>query len=152
MQDLTQGSIPAHIARFAAFIFFTMLFQTLYFLVDLYFVGRLGSAAVAAVSIAGNLMFLVMAVTTALGVGTTTLVSQAIGAKDQPGAELNAYWYMRNAKMFAKVGLFAKPGDRILVLVGAGHRYWLTHFAENVPGFISVDPTPYLRRAARASR
>jgi putative MATE family efflux protein len=87
MQDLTQGSIPAHIARFAAFIFATMLFQTLYFLVDLYFVGQLGSAAIAAVSIAGNLMFLVMAVTTALGVGTTTLVSQAIGAKDQPGAE-----------------------------------------------------------------
>ena len=87
MQDLTQGSIPAHIARFAAFIFATMLFQTLYFLVDLYFVGQVGTEAVAAVSIAGNLMFLVMAVTTALGVGTTTLVSQAIGAKDEAGAE-----------------------------------------------------------------
>jgi putative MATE family efflux protein len=87
MQDLTKGSIPAHIARFAAFIFATMLFQTLYFLVDLYFVGQVGTEAVAAVSIAGNLMFLVMAITTALGVGTTTLVSQAIGAKDQAGAE-----------------------------------------------------------------
>jgi putative MATE family efflux protein len=87
MQDLTQGSIPAHLARFAAFIFATMIFQTLYFLVDLYFVGQLGSEAVAAVSIAGNLMFLVMAITTALGVGTTTLVAHAVGAKDVPGAD-----------------------------------------------------------------
>src|SRR5688572_25819734 len=87
MQDLTQGSIPAHLARFAAFIFATMLFQTLYFLVDLYFVGQVGSTAVAAVSIAGNLMFLVMAVTTALGVGTTTLVAQAVGAKDLASAD-----------------------------------------------------------------
>jgi putative MATE family efflux protein len=87
MQDLTQGSIVGHVARYAAFIFATMLFQTLYFLVDLYFVGQVSASAVAAVSISGNLMFLVMAVTTALSVGTTTLVSQAVGAKDVPRAE-----------------------------------------------------------------
>jgi putative MATE family efflux protein len=87
MHDLTQGSIAGHVARYAAFIFATLLVQTLYFLVDLYFVGHVGSEAVAAVSIAGNLMFLVMALTTALGVGTTTLVSQAVGAKDVAGAE-----------------------------------------------------------------
>jgi putative MATE family efflux protein len=87
MHDLTQGSIAGHVARYAAFIFATLLVQTLYFLVDLYFVGHVGSEAVAAVSIAGNLMFLVMAATTALGVGTTTLVSQAVGAKDMAGAE-----------------------------------------------------------------
>ena len=87
MHDLTHGSVIGHVARYAAFIFATMLFQTLYFLVDLYFVGQVGAAAVAAVSISGNLMFLVMAMTTALGVGTTTLVSQAVGAKDMPRAE-----------------------------------------------------------------
>jgi putative MATE family efflux protein len=86
VHDLTTGSIPGHVARYAAFIFATMLFQTLYFLVDLYFVGQLGAEAVAAVSIAGNLMFLVMAITQALGVGTTTLVAQAVGAKDLPRA------------------------------------------------------------------
>src|SRR3546814_10146346 len=42
----------------------------------------------------------------------------------QPGAELNAYWYMRNAKMFAKLDLFAQPGDRVLVIVGSGHATW----------------------------
>lgn len=74
----------------------------------------------------------------------------AIGdGEDQPGAELNAYWYMRNAKMFAKIGLIAKPGEKVLVLVGSGHRYWLDHFADATPGFVSVDPRPYLARAIR---
>jgi putative MATE family efflux protein len=86
MHDLTQGSVAGHVARYSAFVFVTLLVQTLYFLVDLYFVGQVGSEAVAAVSIAGNLMFAVMAITTALGVGTTTLVAQAVGAKDVPRA------------------------------------------------------------------
>lgn len=73
----------------------------------------------------------------------------AVGdADDQPGAELNAYWYMRNAKMFSKIGLIAEPGDRLLVLVGSGHNYWLRHFADETPGFVNVDPRPYLQRAA----
>lgn len=73
-------------------------------------------------------------------------------ADDQVGAEFNSYWYMRNAKMFAKVGLVAEPGDRVLVIVGSGHRYWLTHFAELTPGFRLVDSRPWLQRAAAASR
>ena len=70
----------------------------------------------------------------------------------QPGAELNAYWYMRNAKIFAKLMTVAKPGDRILVVYGAGHSYWLRHFARTAPGFRNVDPSPYLQKAATASR
>jgi hypothetical protein len=67
---------------------------------------------------------------------------------NQAGAVLNAMWYMRNAKMFAKVGLIGKPGERVLVLVGSGHKYWLDHFATTTPGFSFVDPRPYLREAA----
>jgi putative MATE family efflux protein len=64
----------------------TMVFQTLYFLVDLYWVGRLGTDAVAAVGIAGNLTFIVLALTQMLGVGTTTVVSHAVGRKDHDQA------------------------------------------------------------------
>jgi putative MATE family efflux protein len=66
----------------------TMLFQTLYVLIDLYWVGSLGREAVAAVGVAGNLAFVVLAVTQMLGVGTTTLVSHAVGQKDRPRALL----------------------------------------------------------------
>ena len=55
MQDLTTGSITRHLLKTASFMLVTMIFQTLYFLVDLYWVGRLGKEAVAAVGIAGNL-------------------------------------------------------------------------------------------------
>lgn len=68
-------------------------------------------------------------------------------ADQQPGAELNAYWFMRNAKMFAKAGLIAQPGDRVLIIVGSGHKYWLDQLAANTPGYTSVDPTPYLQEA-----
>src|SRR6201999_1637711 len=54
-----------------------------YFLVDLYFVGRLGKGAVAAVSLAGNLTFVVLAATQMLAVGTTSLIAQATGRKDR---------------------------------------------------------------------
>jgi putative MATE family efflux protein len=65
-----------------------MIFQTLYVLVDLYWVGRIGTAAVAAVAISGNMMFIVLAATQMLGVGTTTLVSHATGRRDQARAIL----------------------------------------------------------------
>src|SRR5262249_31944988 len=64
------------------------LFQTLYYLVDLYWVGRLGKEAVAGVGISGNLMFVVLALTQMLGVGTTALVSHAAGRKDRAQALL----------------------------------------------------------------
>lgn len=70
----------------------------------------------------------------------------------QPGAELNAFWYMRNAKIFAKLISLARPGDRIVIIYGAGHGYWLRHFSREVPGFVFADPRPYLARAAQAAR
>lgn len=87
MKDLTQGSVIRHLLHMAAFLAVSMLTQTLYLLADLYWVGRLGREAIAAVGVAGNLMMVVMAITQALGVGTTTLIAQAAGRKDQPHAE-----------------------------------------------------------------
>src|SRR5262245_37665199 len=66
----------------------TMVFQTLYFLVDLYWVGRLGKEAVAGVGVAGNLTFVVLALSQMLGVGTTAMVSHAAGRKEQDRAVL----------------------------------------------------------------
>jgi len=88
MRDLTEGPIKGHLIAMAAPIAAGMIFQTLYFLVDLYFVGRLGGAAIAGVGSAGNLAFLVMSITQVLGVGTVALISQAVGRKDQPYATL----------------------------------------------------------------
>lgn len=88
MQDLTQGSIPRHLLRMAAPIAIGMLFQMLYVLIDLYFVARLGDAAIAGVVTASNVQFIIMAVTQVLGVGTMALIAQAVGRKDHADANL----------------------------------------------------------------
>ena len=88
MQDLTRGSIAGHLFKTTSFMLVTMVFQTLYFLVDLFWVGRLGKEAVAGVGVAGNVMFIVLALTQMIGVGTTTLVSHAAGSKDHDRALL----------------------------------------------------------------
>ena len=88
MKDLTRGPVGAHVLQLALFIALSTAFQTLYFLADLYFVGRLGKEAVAGVALAGNLMFVVLALTQSLGVGATSLIAQAYGRKDPQRAEL----------------------------------------------------------------
>jgi len=88
VKDLTRGPISKHLIAMAIPIFAGMIFQTLYFLVDLYFVARIGDAAIAGVGAAGNLTFVVMALTQVLGVGTVTLIAQAVGRKDNADANL----------------------------------------------------------------
>src|SRR5215468_9475648 len=96
MKDLTQGSVTKHLLHMSAFLAASMLVQTLYLLADLYWVGHLGKEAIAAVGVAGNLTMIVLALTQMLGVGTTTLISQATGRKDQVHAELvfNQSWIL----------------------------------------------------------
>src|SRR5437870_13202912 len=81
MEDLTTGPLTRHLLKTTSFMLVTMIFQTLYFLIDLYWVGRLGTHAVAAVAIAGNATFIVLALTQMLGVGTTHAGSRAVGRK-----------------------------------------------------------------------
>ncbi len=86
MKDLTQGSIGRHLAAMALPIAAGMVFQTLYFLVDLYFVSGLGPVSLAGVSAAGNVTFVVFAATQVLNIGTMALIAHAAGRKDRAEA------------------------------------------------------------------
>lgn len=88
MKDLTQGPITGHIVAMAVPMAIGLLVQTLYILVDLYFVAGLGDAALAGVGAAANLGFAIMALTQMLGVGTVALIAHAVGAKDREQASL----------------------------------------------------------------
>src|SRR5947208_2884734 len=90
----------------------TMLFQSLYFLIDLYWVGRLGTAAVAAVGIAGNLTFIVLALTQMLGVGTTAVISHAVGRRDAPEA----------VTLFNQAQVLAMVTGALFLIVGVATR------------------------------
>ncbi len=88
MKDLTHGSITRHLLEMAAVMVIGMVGQTLYYIVDLYFVAGLGPHAIAGVGAAGNIAFVVLALTQILNVGTVALISHAVGRKDQPDANL----------------------------------------------------------------
>lgn len=67
------------------------------------------------------------------------------GAGDsQPGAVLNGRWFTRNAEIFARLMQAAEPGDRIVVIYGAGHASWLRDMVQKTPGFRLVEPDDYL--------
>jgi len=105
VRDLTEGSITGHLVRLAAPIAAGMVFQTLYYLVDLYFVAQLGDAAIAGVGAAGNVQFLVMALTQVLGVGAMVLIAHAVGRKDRDDANLVFNQSLLLAGLFAGVTL-----------------------------------------------
>lgn len=103
MHDLTKGPISSHLVRLGAPIAAGMIFQTMYYLVDLYFVARLGGTSIAGVSAAGNVQFIIMALTQVLGVGAMVLVSHASGRKDQADANLI---YNQSLMIAALMGAF----------------------------------------------
>jgi putative MATE family efflux protein len=120
VEDLTTGSLSRHLLRTASFMLVTMLSQTLYLLVDLYWVGRLGKEAVAAVGLAANLSFVVLALSQVLGVGTTTLISHAAGARDR----------VRAREVFHQsLWLSSVAGLAFLIVAWPGRRLYVDAFA-----------------------
>ena len=64
--------------------------------------------------------------------------------EEQPGAEIFAYYMMRNTKIASKLLNVAKPGDRVVIIYGAGHKAWLDYIFNHLTGVEVIDPVPYL--------
>lgn len=80
--DLTAGPILKTLIKLAAPVTIGMLMFTVYLVVDLIFVGRLGPEAVAALSIAGNAFFIHLGLSSILGTGGMVLIAHAFGRKE----------------------------------------------------------------------
>jgi hypothetical protein len=66
--------------------------------------------------------------------------------KEYPGADTVAHWYHRNLLIATNISRLSQgPGERILVLIGAGHAKLLREFLSEVPGFEVVDCMRYLK-------
>jgi putative MATE family efflux protein len=120
MNDLTRGPVVRHLLVMAAPILTFMVFQVLYLLVDLYFVAGLGTVAIAGVSAAGNVTFLVHALRQVMNVGAVALISQAAGRKD-----------MRDCSaIFTQSMVMSVLCGALVLIVGClfAHRYmeWMT--------------------------
>lgn len=71
-------------------------------------------------------------------------LAQIGGPDDQIGARQMSDWWARNMRTFAGVAQVSEPGDRILIIYGAGHKYLLDQFFDDSIEFQSVDVLPYL--------
>lgn len=80
--DLTQGNLMRHIKTIAIPASTGMIFNTLYNVVDTYYSGKIGTDAMAGLSISFPIFFIIIALSTGVGSGTTALSSIAIGKKD----------------------------------------------------------------------
>ena len=84
VMDMTRGPIMPQLVKFATPVLLGMLFQRIYNFVDVYIVGRyLGDEALAAVSIAGSAMYLLMSLMMGLTTGVSIVISQYYGAGNE---------------------------------------------------------------------
>ena len=77
---LTSGSLIRGLTALAAPMFVGVVLQNAQTLIDLFWVGRLGSEAVAALAVSGTVLFLMHPVVMGMATGTVALVSRAVGA------------------------------------------------------------------------
>ncbi len=87
-QDYTQGSLNRSILLLAIPMVLEMVLESLFAVVDVFFVGRLGSNAVATVGLTESMLALVFAIGLGLALSTTAMVARRIGEKDPKDAAI----------------------------------------------------------------
>ncbi len=81
--NFTQGSILKNLLRFSVPYLVACFLQTFYGLADLYIIGRFnGAPSITAVSVGSQVMHMITVITVGLAMGTTVIISRAVGAKD----------------------------------------------------------------------
>ena len=119
--DYTRGSIRRSIMLLAVPMVLEMLMESVFAVVDVFFVGRLGAAAVATVGLTESLLTLIYAMAMGLAMGAAAIVARRIGEGDRDGAARAAVQAIAIAVSVSAVlgvlgGVFA---PRLLAIMGA---------------------------------
>jgi len=120
-EDLTVGPIPRAILLLAVPMVLEMALESVFAVTDVFFVGRLGAAAVATVGLTESWLALLYALAVGLGVGATATVARRIGEGDAQGAAHAAVQAvvlgLATAVLFGVCGVLAAP--HLLKIMGA---------------------------------
>lgn len=117
-RDFTQGSIPAAIIILAIPMILEMGMESIFAIVDIFFVAKLGADAVAIVGLTESMMALVYAVGIGLAVGATATVARRVGEKDAEGAS-------KTAAHVVYLGIIVSLVMSVLGIVGAPYIFQL---------------------------
>lgn len=132
------------------------LLQTIFSLVDMMFIGRLGTAALAGAGLANQVNFILVSLMAALSIGTAVIIAQNIGAGNEKAAK-NAAFQSLYISLFLSAILFVMAfffSRRFFYLFNAepdvikyagDYLFWVT-----VPSFVFV-PTFILGSVFRGS-
>jgi putative MATE family efflux protein len=89
-QNYTEGSLNRAIILLAIPMVLELVLESLFAVVDIFWVGRLGANAMATVGLTESMLSLVFAVAMGLSLSTTAMVARRIGEKDPEGAAVAA--------------------------------------------------------------
>ena len=163
-RDFTEGHVGHSVVVLAIPMVLEMCMESLFAVVDVFFVSRLGADAVAAVGLTEGMLTIVYSVAMGLVIGATAVVSRRIGEKDAEAAAVAAvqvitlgiivsvlmvgvgWLYARPllALMGASPGVLAEPGAYATVmLTGCGSVVLL--FLNNAIFRAAGDPTVAMR-------
>jgi putative MATE family efflux protein len=120
-RDFTQGPVGPAIVVLAIPMVLEMCMESLFAVVDVFFVSKLGADAVAAVGLTEGMLTIVYSVAMGLVIGATAVVARRIGEKDADGAAVAAVQVIALGLVVSVVigvtgALFARP---LLALMGA---------------------------------
>lgn len=73
-------------------------------------------------------------------------LAPATGSARYETTDLATNWYKRNLRLYTNLVDLAAPGERILLLIGAGHVHLLRGLAQDDPRFCLAELTDYLPR------
>jgi putative MATE family efflux protein len=132
--NLTTGSLLRALFSLATPMLVQAFLQNLQNMIDLYFVGRLGSPAVAAVSASGNILFVLTPVLMGASMGTIALVSRFTG-------EGNPRLAAHTAGQGVPIAIFFG------IVIGIIGQFFADDFFRwmRIPAEVSVLGLPYLR-------
>lgn len=119
--DYTRGSLTRGITLLAIPMVLEMAMESIFGILDVFWVGRLGGSALAAVAVTEALLTLVFAVALGLSMSTTALVARRIGEGDPDQAAVSSVQAIAVGLGFSVVtgvlgAVFARP---LLTLMGA---------------------------------